>query len=200
MAVYPGGLPVVEAAGANLSSNPHSDLHDEMYAEIVALATELGTDPAGVSATVKARLNAMVNPYSGAHTSWTPTVSQPGAVTSTNLRARYMRAGRRVMGDANVSITGTGTTANLIKINVPVFMATMSANTIVGQAWILDSSTGFMWPCYLMYDTTSTCTFLRIDLAPGTAATYMGVGASAVALASGDVVSVKYDFEADADT
>ena len=55
-AVYPGSLPVKEAAGANLSTNPHSQLHDDMYDEIVAIATQLGTSPAAPAATVKARI------------------------------------------------------------------------------------------------------------------------------------------------
>lgn len=56
-ASYPTSLPVKNAAGANLSTDPHSTLHDGMYDEIVALATELGTLPKGTFATVKARLD-----------------------------------------------------------------------------------------------------------------------------------------------
>lgn len=54
---YPDSLPVKEAAGANLSSNPHSTLHDDMYDEIVAIATELATNAKGDDASVKARLD-----------------------------------------------------------------------------------------------------------------------------------------------
>jgi len=54
---YPSSLPVKEAAGANLSTNPHSSLHNNMYDEIVAIATELGTAPKGAAASVKSRLD-----------------------------------------------------------------------------------------------------------------------------------------------
>lgn len=56
-ASYPASLPVTAAAGANLSTNPHSTLHNNMYDEIVAIATELGTSPKGTYASVKARLD-----------------------------------------------------------------------------------------------------------------------------------------------
>ncbi len=57
-ASYPTSLPVKNAAGANLSTDPHSALHDGKYDEIVAIATELGTSPKGTFASVKARLDA----------------------------------------------------------------------------------------------------------------------------------------------
>lgn len=91
-ASYPSSLPVKDAAGANLSTNPHSTLHDDMYDEIVAIATELGTLPKGTAATVKARLDSMAGPPSA----WTaPTLLNSWA----NYGGGYQTPEYRKIGD-----------------------------------------------------------------------------------------------------
>ena len=105
-ASYPASLPVKDAAGANLSTNPHSALHDGMYDEIVALATELGTSPKGVYASVKARLDAMPRGFVGlgvssAASTTSGSTTLPIAGCSVTFTAV---AGRRYKATADVTV------------------------------------------------------------------------------------------------
>lgn len=78
MAVYPNAIPTTtdlpDAAGPNLSSQPHSThLHNKPRDETIAIAAELGVAPSGSYSTVASRLNA----------GWQPITSgAPAAVAS----------------------------------------------------------------------------------------------------------------------
>lgn len=189
-ASYPSSLPAKDAAGANLSSNPHSTLHDDMYDEIVAIATELGTLPKGTSATVKARLDLF---ETGAWTSWTPTVTQTGSVTVTNTRSVYARYGRTIHFSMVVTVTGSGTGSSVVQTSLPVTAAGGSARVLSGAGRIYDLSTttSFQGLPYLVTTTT-----LRLLPAAVSSSTYLGAADFTAGLAAGDVIEIAGIYEA----
>lgn len=134
---YPGSLPVKEAAGANLSTNPHSQLHDDMYDEIVAIGTELGTAPSGAETTVKARLD-RVTPTLGAWTPWTPTWAT--TIGNATVDASYIRIGRLVVFELDVII---GSTTDLfgseVRFSLP-FNMTNSIAKHLGSCTLYDAT------------------------------------------------------------
>lgn len=131
----------------------------------------------------------------GVWTGWTPAVVQGATPTLTVTRAKYGRAARFIYGDANVTITSTATGANNISITMPVAMGVGgSANTILGEGWVFDSSTGFFYYGILQYATSTTANFLiRTN---GAAASYLGTTSFTAALGNNDVVSIKFAYEA----
>jgi hypothetical protein len=136
-------------------------------------------------------------PVYGPLTSWTPTVGQAGGVTVTTTRAVYSRVGRRITGEALVSVTGSGTAANNITITVPVAMAAATANTIIGEGWVFDTSAGFFYYGIMMWTSSTTANFLiRTN---GSGPTYLGTTSMTAGLAVGDLISCVFSYEASAD-
>lgn len=96
-------------------------------------------------------------------TSWTPTVTQSGAVTCTVTFARYQIVGEIVHLRVQLDITGTGTTANAITIGgipaaaTPV-ITTGSDLAPLGMAVVLDQGTA----SYLGFLVASTATVWHI--------------------------------------
>jgi hypothetical protein len=82
-----------------------------------------------------------VAPFFGAWTSWTPTVYQNGARTSTNTLSRYLKVGRLVIVTANVTITNAGTSGNQIVWTLPSTPANPTNGGIVGT-WMYIRTTG----------------------------------------------------------
>lgn len=190
-AVYPGTLPVTSAAGALLSTNPHSTLHNNMYDEIVAIATELGVNPRGTYATVKARLDAI--PL-GAWTSWTPVVVQSNTPTLTNNRSRYIQVGKMVFASANVTTTSSGTGNNRITMSLPV-TAAFSDLGVVGSGIWYDTSDLKQYGAIVAILTTTTITFKATD---GAWLEDLGgqFNANANAVANGDNLTMHVVYEA----
>ena len=79
-----------------------------------------------------------IGPVHGGLISWSPSVVQLGAVTTTNVQSLYMRVGRMVTAWFSVSVTGSGTGANNVTISLPV--TALGGQTAVGTATIFDTS------------------------------------------------------------
>jgi hypothetical protein len=121
-------------------------------------------------------------------TSYTPTVTQSGAVTKTVTYAKYKSYGGTVEVIVDLAITGTGTGANAVTVSLPVTAA--SSGTIpVGFGWIFDTTAGtnYKAPVYLV--STTTVAFV------GTGGN-LGVSEFTAALASGDAVRFTARYEA----
>ena len=182
---YPSSLPVKDAAGANLSTNPHSALHDDMYDEIVAIGTELGTNPKGTAATVKARLDLI---DVGAWTSHTPAIGVQGgtaAVSSTSY-SKYTRVGRTVTWNFRFDTSGTGSAGTAVLLGLPVTAA--SAAGVVGTGYI---ETGGTYYSGTWQGSTTTNANFYADRATGV----FGVNPS-VALQPGDLFVGQLIYEA----
>jgi len=187
---YPSSLPVKDAAGANLSSNPHSALHDDMYDDIVAIATELGTDPKGTSASVKARLDAV---EIGAWTSWTPVVRQNASVVaSTNNSSKYTRIGRTIHYNIDVTINATGYNGSPFDVSLPV-EAALADGVYNGAGYFRDDSENpdIYYPMIPFAYTTTAIRFKDTSQIASSAPNLVGVG-----LGSGDTILFGGTYEA----
>ncbi len=137
-----------------------------------------------------------VGPVHGAWTTYAPTLTQSGSVTHTATYAKYMRVGRTIIGQAYLAVTGSGTGGNAVTISLPVTAGAPTSGIAVGSGVITDSSAG------LYYNGTAflaSSTTVAIYHGAGGVASALGVNGFSAALASGDVVSVAFTYEASAD-
>jgi hypothetical protein len=131
----------------------------------------------------------------GGWTSYTPTLTQSGAVTKTVTYAKYEKVGRMVSVNVRLDVTGTGTANNGITITVPFTAATGGLWT--GAGVIYDFSASTIYPCIATLFTTGT--FALSDATAGhTVNVYQGQTGSAfsAALAASDAISFGMTYEA----
>lgn len=135
-----------------------------------------------------------LGPVNGAWTDWTPTITQSGTVTYTDVRSAYTRFGRKIQTDGVLSVTGSGTSTNLVTVTLPVNAASTNANTVLGAGWIFDSSASQYYFGIWVPNSASTAK-LQITSVGGSAA-YAGLASFTAGLASGDVVTFQFTYEA----
>jgi hypothetical protein len=147
-----------------------------------------------------------VGPVYGTLTSWTPVVVQSNTPTLTVTAASWSRVGRMVHAQALLAITSAGTGANVITVSLPVAAAAayVSDYSCVGYGvWgdTSDAATGMHFGHLALASTTT----VKIYGFPATAnhgaiaPSFLGVGGSSNALASGDIISINAVYEAGAD-
>lgn len=131
----------------------------------------------------------------GALTDYTPTLVQSGTVTKTVTRAKYMKMGRWVVGHAVLTVTGSGTANNEVRIGLPVSAASTAGPMVYGVAYVFDTSASGLFKGLCAGDNVDYVTLLDTST---NAATRLGVtGAGfAAGLAAGDVVSINFAYEA----
>ena len=145
------------------------------------------------AALTEADINTYLMGEGGAWTSWTPTVTQSGAVTVTNTRSRYARYGRTIHFSLELTVTGTGTGSNAIIVSLPVTAADSSgASGITGH--IRDDSSGINY-AFIGYG-TSTTTFRLKSTSTDGALGLLGSTTFTAALASGDLIFASGTYEA----
>lgn len=125
----------------------------------------------------------------GAWTSYTPTITQSGAVTKTVTYAKYMQIGKAVICNVTLAVTGSGTGSNEITVTVPVTAATSNANLVVGagRAVVASGTVNNSGTCPVVLASTTTVKFRAVD--------NTNVGASGTALANGDVLAFSITYE-----
>jgi hypothetical protein len=128
----------------------------------------------------------------GAWTSFTPTLTQSGAVTKTVTRAKYTKVGRLVTVSYDLACTGAGTAANRIDIGVPLTAAYANDN-IIGAGYVFDLSANLV---YAGAATQVTTTTFAIYLGSGAVANRLGVAGMTAALAAGDTITATVQYEA----
>jgi len=133
-----------------------------------------------------------IGPVSGALTTWTPAVTQLGAVTVTVTNAKYTRLGRWVSGWCELAVTGSGTGANTVTVSTPVTAS--SSNAIVGTFGILDTSASTYYHGLARLNSTTLIAGIANAQTSG-----LGVASFTAGLAAGDVVYVQFNFEAASD-
>jgi hypothetical protein len=128
----------------------------------------------------------------GAWTTFTPTLVQSGTVTKTVTYARFVRLGRTIFAQVDLSVTGSGTGANQVVIGLPVSAA--SGTLMVGTGLIYDSSATLVYNAIAEVMAGGAGVALR----PTTSTTNanLGVTAFTAALASGDIVRYGVTYEA----
>lgn len=125
-----------------------------------------------------------------AWTGFTPTLTQPGAITKTVNYAKYQRVGRLIVAQYSLSVTAAGTAANPVLIGLPVACAHAVAIAI-GSVMIYDASAPFRYngTAELVTASTFQCSYnMAAPTGWGTDPT--------IALASGDVIRASVMFEA----
>lgn len=139
-----------------------------------------------------------VGPVHGALTSWTPTITQSGSVTCTVNRAAYQRIGRWVTCQMYLTITGTGTGSNAIIIGGLPVTALAAQLTMAGSGILFDTSGSIYYPWIPVGESSTTAGLWSTVNSGGN--TRLGTIAFTDALASGDVISGVFAYEAAADS
>ena len=134
-----------------------------------------------------------IGPVHGGLISWTPSVVQSGAVTTTNVSSLYSRVGRMVTAWFSLSVTGSGTGANTVTISLPVAPATNPG--AVGTATIFDTSATARWKGVAAITSGTVAIW-----AASNAVAFFGVTDFTAGLAAGDTLEgcVTYIASADA--
>lgn len=83
---------------------------------------------------------AIMSALGGAWNSYTPTLTQSGAVSKTVTYAKYLQFGKLFVAAFELTVTGSGTSGQPIYIGLPITGA--AGVTAVGTAWLFDSSAG----------------------------------------------------------
>lgn len=129
--------------------------------------------------------------YDLLHTAWTsytPTLTQSGAVSKTVTRARYIQIGKTVIFAVDLACTGSGTGGNAVQIGLPV-TAAASGTTPCGSGWIFDTSTSTNYKGIAYQLSTSVVALVGNG-------GVLGASEFTAALASGDAVRVSGIYEA----
>lgn len=131
-------------------------------------------------------------PAFGAWTSYTPSLTQSGAVTKTVTYAKWQQFGKTVFVMVKLAITGSGTGANAVRVGLPVNAAQTALSG--GSGWVNDSSAGALYRGIIALGTTDCALYATNSTNAGL------IGADSttmnVALASGDEVVMGFFYEA----
>ena len=132
----------------------------------------------------------------GAWTTWTPTVTQSGAVTVTNTRSRFARYGRTIHFSCDLTVTGSGTAGNAILISLPVTAAassTIPGGMPMGEGAVYDDSgvAVFRGQAALISTTSMQILSGATDFLSA-----LGVSGFTLALASPDRIAITGSYEA----
>jgi hypothetical protein len=128
----------------------------------------------------------------GAWTSYTPTLTQLGAVTKTVTYAKYQRVGRLIVAEMLLAVTGTGTAANIVTVSLPV-TAAQAGNIAVGSGYIYDVSAALTYKGIVVLNSTTTATMFPTNTTTGGA---LGADTFTAGLAAGDAVTLNVTYEA----
>lgn len=157
------------------------------------MSGELTINPGDIP--TAAQMNSYWSHTGSTWNTWTPTVTQTGTVAYTASRATYWRAGRLIIVNMHLTVTGSGTANSTVVVTLPITAATHPANTVLGEGNINDNSANLSYPNKVLYNSTTQVTFLD-----GTAATNVLVGltgsAFSAALANNDIISATFMYEA----
>lgn len=144
------------------------------------------------AALTESDINTYLMGEGGAWTTWTPTLTQSGAVTKTVDRAVYARWGRLIIFQAYMTVTGSGTSSNSITVSLPVAAAS-GLDVPIGSGFLFDASA----PNFYGFATRIVTTTM-VDLQGDGIGTNLALGSATFtgALAVGDVVSLSGIYEA----
>lgn len=124
---------------------------------------------------------------------WTPAVTQSGAVAVTNFRSRVTRDARRKIDFVtSLNVTGTGTAGQPITVTLPVPAAT--SGIPIGQAVLFDNSTSTFYPAIAWLQSTTTVSMFNATTSAS--AQILGQAIFTAALASADTIQISGSYEA----
>lgn len=123
---------------------------------------------------------------------YTPTLTQSGAVTKTVTYARFVRIGRTIIVTVRLAVTGTGSASNAVVVGLPV-TAAAAVTRAAGCGSIFDTSAGLVYNGNADITTTTTVQFWPTSADSGSA---LGAAVFTAALAAGDEVAMHVTYEA----
>ena len=123
-------------------------------------------------------------------TSFSPTVTQSGAVTKTNTYSKYKSYGGTVEVIAYLTMTGAGTGNNVITVSLPVTGIT-ATGLVIGCGEVVDTGSQRI-STNVYVNTTTTVKFLSTA---GALTDFVGKDPN-FALASGDTIAFTCRYEA----
>lgn len=91
-----------------------------------------------------------LGPPDVAWTSYTPTLTQSGAVTKTVSYAKYTRVGRLVVASCRLAVTGTGTAGQPVAVGLPV--ASVANDRPIGSFHLIDASAVLNYTGVALYE------------------------------------------------
>lgn len=121
---------------------------------------------------------------------YTPTLTQSGAITKTVTQAIYQRSNGRCQGQVFMSLTSSGTGGVVIVVGLPVATLIVQRGQL-GSGVVYDGSTAY-YDCGLVsYGAGGTQAYFKgwSTLAGG-----MGVAGMTAALVSGDQIGYHFDY------
>lgn len=143
-----------------------------------------------LNAHLRDNLNAVVPNGPDGWSSYTPTLTQSGAVTKTVTYAKYMKVGRLVVANVLLAVTGAGTAGVKIQVSLPVTPAFSASNAVMGSFWLVDASASTNYSGAAVVEPGA----LVIGI-PNAAAAGLGQASMTAALASGDTVGMSVSYE-----
>jgi hypothetical protein len=132
---------------------------------------------------------ATLNRIGAAWETWSPTVTQLGNVTVTNNGSRYGRVQQIVVAHTYLTVTGTGTAGNNVRVSLPITAQTI--DRIITQGFIYDASANQMYAITGFADTTTTCIFYWTN-----ASSSAWGNAPSIGLAVNDQIRLQFMYEA----
>ena len=144
------------------------------------------------AALTESDINLYLGGEGGAWTTWTPAITQSGAVTATVTSAVYGRWGRMIVGHIRLSVTGTGTSSNSVTVSLPVTAA--RTGITIGSGGVYDVSAVLNYTGNVSINTTTT--FVFEPHGGGVSPNPLGQAVFTAALASGDIVQAFFMYEA----
>lgn len=127
-----------------------------------------------------------------AWTAYTPTLTQPGAITKTVNRAVYQRIGRLVVAQFRLFPTSAGTASNTIIVGLPPVAAAVT-DMVVGTMWLNDASANIN---YVGIASLLSTTTMGMIVSGGSAFAGNVGGIMTAGLASGDAIIGQVTYEA----
>lgn len=123
---------------------------------------------------------------------WSPVISQPGALGRTVTYANYQYEGAWITGELLLTLTGAGTANTKITITPPL-NAESNLSQACGYGYIYDASSNTRVPVIVFYAANN---FEMLDATQGTVGLSIGQTgtAFAVALANGDAVTFNFRY------
>lgn len=134
---------------------------------------------------------AIMNSIGAAWESYTPTLTQPGAIGKTVNYAKYAQIQKIVVAVVQVTVTGAGTATSAVEIGLPINAST-TTGLRVGTGTIYDASTNTMYNSSMVLAGATNRLWFVGDWSGGNV-----FGAvPAIGIANGDQISFMVIYEA----
>jgi hypothetical protein len=190
--------PIVVPAGTTYISQAAADARYQALGSLGSGSPALvnGDDPTGSAgvASSAARSDHDHGFAATAWTSYTPTLTQSGAVTKTVSYAKYMQIGKTVIVGVYLRVTGAGTGATAVSVGLPVAAAFTSFAIPVGVGQVFDQSAGINYPGILSITAATTASF--VPSAQTATNGFLGTTIFTAALANLDEIGFSCTYEA----